>query len=147
MSLVQSPACEMRIDAVLECGSGMVAKACHSVSGAREKRMVAMYGMFLYGKVRRTSRADMGVAVMGTRRMRSQGRMMSMVVAARSHTAGFRYMGLLPCVWLDTPALTQSTMRAVQPPKRWVRSNMLWNRWRKRGCAATQMRKIETRNE
>ena len=43
----------------------------------------------------RTSREERSDAVMRTRRMRVQGMMMSMVVAARSQTAGFKYRGLV----------------------------------------------------
>lgn len=145
-SLVQSPAAEMMMSALKPSRDGTVAKACHSSSGERLKRAVEVYGMLANGKVSLMSREEMGVARMGTRYMRSQGRMMRKVVAARSQSEGLVYRGLLGLSsWVRMPVLVQRRARANQPPKRWERSKELWRRSRRRGMAMRQMTKRERR--
>jgi hypothetical protein len=73
--------------------TGMVAKACHSVSGAVDTRIVLVGGICVYGNVSCISRDDRRYALMGTRQMRNHGRMMRVLVKTSSQSQGCAYSG------------------------------------------------------
>lgn len=138
MDFVQSPALEMMILAVVR-STGIVAKACHSVKGAVEVRIVLVYGMFVKGKVTCTSLVETSCVVMGTRLMRSQGMIMRTVVIASIQSEGYAYNGIdASGVRVVMPLWIQRTSNAAQPPTRCVISNVLWQRTRNRGIAVMQ---------
>lgn len=142
MERVQSPAAEMIMDAQSEAGDvvvedevlsvdwgglGIVAKACHSVSGLMLKRKVDVWRMFVEGNINMTSLSEIRVAVTSTLWILSHGNMIRNVTAAKSHSAGcFSSPGVVGgAMRVCIPLFIHNTTRASHPPKRCVRSNVL----------------------
>jgi len=93
-----------------------------------------------------SSRLEMSWVVMATRRMRSQGRMITRVAAVRSHMDLLLYKGVwLGSIMVVMPALIQRTASDSQPPKRWMRSNWLCIFSRRRGMAVRHIEAMKTR--